>query len=164
MRAPGESRAPFCFPLSGMFFTLGEWGVLDVADVARAKLVIAKAVRHGAPLVVNADDAHLSAVARELGRPLTWISVGNAERVRAETGSADAAWVTDEGWLVRLESGASHRVAEVQAIPATLGGAALYNVSNALGVAALAHALGFPDDVTRAGLASFGASPESSPG
>ena len=84
MRAPGESRAPFCFPLSGMFFTLGEWGVLDVA--------------------------------------------------------------------------------EVQATPATLCGAALYNVSNALGAAALAHALGFPDDVIRAGLTVLGASPESSPG
>ena len=143
---------------------LGEWGVLTVDDVAKTKLIVAKAVRHGAPLVVNADDPHLSRVARALDRPLTWIAVDEADRARADAGPEGTAWIVEAGWLVRTRDEESVSLAEVQAIPATLGGAAVYNISNALGAAALAGALGLSDEAIRAGLLGFNASPEQSPG
>jgi UDP-N-acetylmuramyl tripeptide synthase len=143
---------------------LGEWGVLTVEDVARAKLVVAEAVRHGAPLVVNADDPCLSRVARDLDRPVTWIAVAASEEVRAHAGPTDVVWTLDEGWLARTHDGSTTRVVRAEAMPATLGGLAAYNVSNALGAAALAHALELPDEAIRTGLLGFESSPELSPG
>jgi len=143
---------------------LGEWGVLTVEDVATAKLVVAKAVRHGAPLIVNADDPYLPQVARGLARPLTWIAIDQSALVRAQAGSADTAWIVDDGWLVRLREEVAVPLVAIREIPATLGGAAAYNVSNALGAAALAAALGLSDEAIGSGLAAFDATPERSPG
>ena len=143
---------------------LGEWGILTVDDVASAKLTVAKAVRHGAPLVVNADDAVLARAARALGRPLTWIAIDEAVAVRTRMGAEDVAWVARDGWIVRLEGGSERPVVEISAVPATLGGAAAYNVSNALGAAALAYASGLDTDDIAAGLVAFDPSPQESPG
>lgn len=143
---------------------LGEWGILTVDDVATAKLTVAKAVRHGAPLVVNADDAVLARAARGLGRPLTWIAIDQATAVQAQMGPEDLAWVALDGWIVRLDGGTAVPVVEISSVPATLGGAAVYNVSNALGAAALGHACGLDAADIAAGLAAFDPSPEQSPG
>lgn len=143
---------------------LGEWGILTVDDVASAKLTVAKAVRHGAPMVVNADDDVLAGAARALGRPITWIAVDKAAAVSAQMGAEDVAWVARDGWIVRLDGGTAVPIVETSAVPATLDGAAIYNVSNALGAAALAFASGFDDSAIAAGLTGFDSSPDSSPG
>lgn len=141
---------------------LGEWGVHTVEDVAAAKLVIAKAVRHGAAMVVNADDPALAPAARSLGRPLIWITLEG--KGSAHIGPTDVVWTIEDGWLCRVEGHDTRRLVEVSAIPATMGGAARYNVRNALGAAALAGALGYSDEDIRSGLSGFDASPEQSPG
>jgi len=143
---------------------LGEWGVLTVDDVATAKLVVAKAVAHGAPMVVNADDPHLARIARTLGRPLTWIALDEAAHISSDLGPSDVAWIVEGGWLARTEGDQVTRVVEAAAIPATMRAAAAYNVSNALGAAALADALGLSPEVIRSGLVGFEATPERSPG
>jgi len=143
---------------------LGEWGILTVDDVATAKLTVAKAVRQGAPLVVNADDAVLARVARALGRPLTWIAIRQAAAVRAQMEPQDVAWLAQDGWIARLDGDTAVPVVEISALPATLGGAAIYNVSNALGAAALAQASGLTVADIASGLASFHPSPDQSPG
>lgn len=143
---------------------LGEWGVQTVNDVANAKLIVAKAVRHGGALVVNADDPQLSDAARALRRPLTWIAVDEVDRVQREAGSADVSWILDAGWLTRTLGDASDRVVEAHEIPATLNGTADYNISNALGAAALADAVGLSPEAIRSGLMAFDSSPEQSPG
>jgi UDP-N-acetylmuramyl tripeptide synthase len=143
---------------------LGEWGILTVDDVANAKLVVARAVRHGAPLVVNADDTVLTRAARALRRPLTWVAIGQAAAVRAEMEPQDVAWVAQDGWILRLDGGAAVPVLEISSLPASLDGAAIYNVSNALGAAALAHATGLSVTEIASGLAGFDASPQQSPG
>lgn len=143
---------------------LGEWGILTVDDVAAAKLIVAKAVRRGAPLVVNADDDVLARAARALRRPLTWIAIEKAAAVRAQMEPQDVAWVARDGWIARLDGGTAVPVVEISALPATLGGAAIYNVSNALGAAALAHASGLSVADIASGLAGFDPSPDQSPG
>lgn len=143
---------------------LGQWGILTVADVATAKLTVAKAVRHGAPLVVNADDEVLACAARTLGRPLTWIAIDQATAVRIQMDTEAVAWVVQDRWIVRLHGGNAEPVIEVSAVPATLGGTALYNTSNALGAAALAEASGLTVSDIAAGLADFDPSPAHSPG
>jgi UDP-N-acetylmuramyl tripeptide synthase len=151
---------------------LGEWGVATVQDVATAKLVVAKAVRHGVPLVVNADDPVLAPSARALGRPITWISADGAHPAASSgrrglpswVGPDEVAWIVREGWLVRKEPGSTAPLLDVTMVPAALGGLAAYNVANALGAAALARALGIDDHAIRQGLVSFDPTPERSPG
>jgi UDP-N-acetylmuramyl tripeptide synthase len=75
----------------------------------------------------------------------------------------DAAWLEDDTlWLAR--AGAVERVLGVADVPIALGGAARYNVRNALGAIGAAAALGFPTPAIRAGLAAFAPTPESNPG
>jgi UDP-N-acetylmuramyl tripeptide synthase len=143
---------------------LGEWGILTVDDVATAKLTVAKAVRHGKPLVINADDQVLARAARTLDRLITWTAVDRAAEVRTHLGPAEEAWVLQDGWIVRLYGSTSEPVIDVSEIPATLGGAAIYNVRNALGAAALAYSTGLDIAAIASGLAAFDSSPESSPG
>lgn len=143
---------------------LGEWGIVTVDDVATAKLTVAKAVRHGAPLVVNADDSVLMEAARRLARPLIVIAVDRSDAVRAEMGPQDVAWLAHDGWIVRFQGDTGVPIVEISAVPATLDGAAVYNVSNAMGAAALAGASGLGDSDIAAGLAGFDPSPGQSPG
>ncbi len=169
-RGLGVARAQAALVANVAEDHLGEWGVATVEDVASAKLVVARAVEHGAPLVINADDPVLAPAARALGRPITWISVegglGGPARTLAQ--SQETVWGLDDGWITRgvvgRSGGAPAQVVEAAKVPATLGGAAIYNVYNAMGAAALAHALGMGDVVIRNGLESFDPSPEKSPG
>lgn len=142
---------------------LGEWGIVDVDGVAEAKLVLAKAVRHGAPLIVNADDSVLYERALGLERDIVWYAADHPERVRERTG-AGTGWIVEDGWIVRLERGQRYAVVEVARIPATLSGAAGYNVSNAVGASALSHAIGLDDAAISAGLQAFDLTLEQSPG
>jgi cyanophycin synthetase len=52
----------------------------------------------------------------------------------------------------------------VDEVPIAYGGAALYNVENALGAAAMGLGLGLPIEALRAALRSFGADPEDNAG
>jgi len=143
---------------------LGEWGIFTVDDVAAAKLTVAQSVRHGAPLVVNADNAVLARAARALDRPLTWTAIDQASALRTQMEPQDVAWVAEDGWIAMLAGGTAVPIVEISAVPATLDGAAIYNVSNALGAAALAHASGLSVLDIASGLASFDPSPDQSPG
>src|SRR5947209_3448233 len=51
---------------------LGEFGVLDLPSLAAAKLVIARAVKPGGRIVLNAADPELLAAAGRLAAPVTW--------------------------------------------------------------------------------------------
>jgi UDP-N-acetylmuramyl tripeptide synthase len=143
---------------------LGEWGILSVTDVASAKLTLAKAVRHGRPLVVNADDSVLAQAAGALNRPVTWIAVDASSAVLRESGPNDEAWVVQDGWIVRVYGSTLEPVVAVSDVPATYGGAAVFNIRNALGAAALAYASGLTLAEVATGLAGFDPSPENSPG
>jgi cyanophycin synthetase len=114
---------------------LGEFGVHGLDDIADVKMVVARAVRSGGTLVINADDPRLVARARGLAAHVVGFTVSEAER------------------LIRVNE-----------IPVTFGGAAKHNVANAMTAALLAKALGIPDETIAAGLASFRGLPEENPG
>ncbi len=147
---------------------LGEWGVHAPSDIADAKLVVRRAVTNGV-LVINADDSLLAQKARELDQPIQWISAGGqaAATDSAVQGQAGPAWpqwsVTDDS-LVRRDSGGTTLLLRAAELPSALGGAARYNIYNALGAAALAYAMGAPDDAVTAGLTAFGTTPTDNPG
>ena len=144
---------------------LGDYGIETVPDLARAKLVVAKALGPGGVLVAPADEPQASAaVVRQLdsltarGVRVAWTALDPATDA---PGPLAAAVVDDQ---VALGDGGWRPLCPVGAIPAALGGAARHVVRNALTAAALARALGLGDDAIAAGLRAFRSDPDDNPG
>ena len=66
--------------------------------------------------------------------------------------------------LVLVGGGTREALGRVSELPITAGGAARYNVANALAAAAAAEGLGVPVDAMRATLCRFGLDPSDNPG
>jgi UDP-N-acetylmuramyl tripeptide synthase len=149
---------------------VGSYGIDDLAAMTHVKAVIAEAARGAGTVVLNAADPRLAALADafEGTRVVLFADLDGAEdarptieRHRAKGGEVV---VTSGGRLVRTRGpGRAPRAAPatetelgtVATIPLAFGGAARFNVANALGVAAAAGALGLPDDAIRRALVSF---------
>jgi UDP-N-acetylmuramyl tripeptide synthase len=116
---------------------LGEWGIEDLAATAQMKLVVAKGLRPGGALVCNAECAPLVEAAAPLG-PL-WFGVEPA---------ADRAAFVRDGWIVAH----GEPLVPLAEVPITLGGAARFNVENALAAALVGLGLGLPRAAVAAGL------------
>ena len=144
---------------------VGEWGVGDLRTLAETKLVVGRAVLPGGRLVLNADDAHLVAVAPLARAPILWTSLDPGAPVLAahRATGGDACWVED-GMIVLAQGGTRTEVLPVADAPMTIGGAARHNIYNALGAVALAAVAGLPLDAIRAGLRQFHGTSHDNPG
>jgi cyanophycin synthetase len=143
----------------------GEWGIHDLGALAAAKLVVARAIGPSGRLVLNADDPQLAAAAARLTVPLFWISLERDHPVlRAHLDRGGDAAFLDGRELVVVRNGARAAVTAVGAVPITLDGAARHNVHNALGVIALATALGLSPEQIAPGLQRFRGTPDENPG
>lgn len=132
---------------------LGEFGVGDLAALTRAKLVIGRAIGPDGLLVLNADDPELVREAAELSTPTAWFSLAPL------TPGRPGAWLDDD--VLTLPTGP---VIDVNEIPITLGGAARYNVANALAALLAGAKLGLSREAMAKGLAGFTGSPDENPG
>lgn len=160
---------------------LGDYGITELADMARVKAVVWSGVRAGGKRIAHA--ACPVSMAHLRGEVPGWI--GGADWVlftrlsRDALGARDATAAAElathlarggEAWLVEGEHIVHHRGADVSRvvavadIPATFGGAATHNVENALAAAALASALGATHEDIARGLAGFGLRPSDNPG
>lgn len=145
---------------------LNEWGTPDLPSLTESKLI---PVRVADVAVLNADDPELT---RAAGRG----SAGMAERVWFSLEATNpllvehlasggrATWLADETLWASAATGGATRVADVSDVPMTLGGAARYNIANALAAVATALELGLPLDAIRTGLAAFASGPDDNPG
>ena len=143
----------------------GEYGIHSLADLARAKLVVAHALGSGGLLVLNADDPELVAASAGLRCRTGWFSLDedNAFVAAARQAGAPACSPRD-GHLWLWTPSDEHDLGEIAAMPLTLGGAARHNIANAAGAALLAHALGIAPAQVAAVLARFGARHGDNPG
>ena len=133
---------------------MGEHGVHDLAMLADVKLVVARAVSPMGYVILNADDALLAERASHLDRALAWFGLEPAV-VLARAGEGRAAIVRDER-LVLVQGVESVDLLPVAAVPITFGGAARYNLSNALGAALAAWCMGVAPSTIRDVLSRFG--------
>lgn len=142
----------------------GEYGIDDLDGLAQAKLLIARGLRPGGLLVLNADDAQLCSNAPS-GNRLAWFALDfNAPTLREARTAGVATCGVTEGRL--LLSGA-HGIEDLGAVvdmPLTVGGAARYNIANLAGAALLADALGIPAPSIARVFARFGAQRSDNPG
>lgn len=132
---------------------LGDYGVDDVATMARVKAVVAGAARR---VVLNAEDAQLVALAPGLGAEVTWFG-GDGRR-------GEHAWFVRDGQIMARDARGERTLLAIADVPIAFGGRAPYNVANALAAAALAHALELPDTAIVTGLRDFTSSATDNPG
>ncbi len=139
---------------------LGESAVYSLADLAEAKLVVARALAGIRPLVLNADDPALVAAAQRLSCPTAWFSLVPAHPTLAAARLRGALTATLRGDQLMLGLGADERaITSITRVPITIGGAARYNVSNALAAMLVGSLLGLDDTALAQGLASLTNSP-----
>jgi len=144
---------------------LGEYGINTVAEMAGVKFIVRRALSTDAPLILNADDPESVRMAASVSNRITWFSLDASHPVlQAQLEKQGGAAYLSDGWLVLAENGKSRKIISVKDIPVTFGGAARYNISNALGAMALCHALGVGDEALATGLKKFSGNADENPG
>ena len=144
---------------------LGEYGINSVAEMAEAKFIVRRALSADAPLILNADDPESVALAATIPNRIIWFGLHAGKGVlQRQLPDNSAATYLDDGWLMLAEGGETRRIIKAEEVPVTFGGAARYNISNALGAMALCHVLGADDQALAAGLKAFSGSAEVNPG
>lgn len=144
---------------------LGEFGVHDLEAIAEAKLVVSRAIEAGENLVLNAEDPAIVRLASRLGLRPTWFAIdSDSTTMRHHIDAGGDACVVEDGWFVAIKAGKRAQLVPVADAPITFEARSRYNVSNALGAIALARALDISDNAIRAGLYSFGQTPDQNPG
>jgi UDP-N-acetylmuramyl tripeptide synthase len=141
---------------------LGEFGVHDLDALAECKFVVARAARH---LVLNADDPVVKRHGERQAIPTTWFSLDAGDPfVTAHVEAGGSACFLERGRLVLAKENAKVALAEVADVPITLGGAARYNVANALAAIGVADRLGLGAKAIGEGLRRFESTAQSNPG
>jgi cyanophycin synthetase len=136
---------------------LGEFGVHDLETLAEVKLLVARALGEGAPLVLNADDDRLRRRGLALAHPIIWFTLDPAQpAVAAHLATGGRAALANGDTLVLAEGTRRTTVANIAELPITLGGAARHNVANALAAIGAAAGLGLALDAVRGALRRFG--------
>jgi len=145
---------------------LGDYGVETVADLAEAKLVVAKALPEGGTLVAPADEPEATAAVGRQREALEARGVRIAWTALAPGPGAPGPLTASivDGAIVLRDKNGWRAICGVAEVPAALDGAARHVVRNALTAAALAEALGLGDDAIAAGLRSFKSDETDNPG
>ncbi|MBK6728184.1 MAG: Mur ligase [Xanthomonadales bacterium] len=141
----------------------GEYGIDTLADLADVKLTLARALRPGARIVVNADDSVLRERALKLEAPVAWFALDAAQARQWAKADMPTCGLRARRVVLTL-AGVEHDLGEIDALPLTLDGAARYNIHNLLGAALAAALLGVDIAHLRAVMASFGRERADNPG
>ena len=140
---------------------LGEYGVMDVEALADTKFTVSKAVRNSGTLILNADDARLKSRGKAFDGDVAWYGLSLTAE---ECLSADRAALVHHDVFTLCQNGELIPILPVADFSPALGGAATYNVSNALGAILLMSVLGVSPDRLAQGLLNFESSAADNPG
>jgi UDP-N-acetylmuramyl tripeptide synthase len=144
---------------------MGEYGINTLAEMTEAKFIVRRALAKDAPIILNLDDAESVRMAAKLDNKIIWfgLDAGHPLLQKHLEKQGKAAYLSD-GWLVLADGKEARKIIRAQDIPITFGGAARYNISNALGAMALCHVLGVADEALAAGLRTFSGDADTNPG
>ena len=146
---------------------VGTDGINSKEDLARVKrLVVAQAKRMA---VLNADDPLCVGLAEGLtAERLCFVSYSPDNLVikRQVDRGAPAVWLDESETpkIVLFDGAMRHDLIPIADLPIAMGGAARYNIRNAMFASALAFGLGEPLDMIRQGLRTFSSDQSSNPG
>jgi len=144
---------------------LGQYGVNTVEELAIAKFAVHRTLASGGILALNADDDYVVDEAGRTQANLCWFSLDPAHSLisDAKNKGLTCAWL-EKDHLVYFDGKRAYSIVKVHDIPITMGGAADYNIRNALGALCLAKAMGIDDNAIAAGLCGFNNDAKDNPG
>lgn len=143
---------------------LGLRGINTLEDLADVKSVVVEAVPRDGTAVLNADDPHVAAMARNCNGEILWFTTAAegsetaamVERHCRRGGSALVLARTPRGEAIVLRQGQrAMQLSFTHLLPATFGGRARFNVVNAMAAAGACFASGAHLHDIRAGLRTF---------
>jgi UDP-N-acetylmuramoylalanine-D-glutamate ligase len=143
---------------------LGQYGITTVDDLAQVKLSVHRALRPGGKLVLNADNPFVVSAA-PAHSPAVWFSLSpQTAQIRTARAKGEPCGWYEADMLMLSDGSAETALIDARSVPLTLGGAARYNIENALAAALAARALGVSDDAIQAVLARFRSDAKDNPG
>ena len=158
-------RAQACLITNVAADHLGEYGVIDLAALSEVKFLLARAVKPGGRLVLNADDPQLVKQSQHFAGETIWFSLSPGRSgIAAWLAAGGEAAILEDDRLVLARGDTRLPVLAVEDFPLGLRGVAQYNLANALGAIGLASALGLPVEAMADGLAGFHGGPAENPG
>jgi cyanophycin synthetase len=152
---------------------LGLKGIDTLEDLAWVKSVVVEAVARDGWSILNADDEHCVRMRKRAGGQLCFFSLKGGEDemspfLRRHVERGGLAVVREPGpsggEIVVYEHGDRLPFMNAGEIPATLRGAAEFNVANALAAIAMTYVHGVTPNLMRAALHTFNTSFEQTPG
>ena len=144
---------------------LGEYGVQNLSHMVETKFIIQHGLADDGMLVLNADDTEIVKFSKSVSREICWFSLDNSNpAITNHIHTGGKACTVDNSQIVYHENGTATKLLSIQAIPATMNGAAVHNISNCLGAIALAKSLKINDKPIITGLRNFGYSFADNPG
>ncbi len=143
---------------------LGHYGINTVEELALVKLSVHRALRTGGVLVLNGDDPLVIAAA-PAAVAVWWFSLSPdaAPILAARAAQTPCGWL-EGGMLMLFDSTGITTLIAAQDVPICLGGAARYNIENALAASLAARALGLSVAAIRSALAAFRPDAQDNPG
>ena len=141
-------------------------GIHTLPELAEVKSTICRITKPDGWVILNADDAHVAAVARRVRGQVAFFTLGGrgsriVARHRARGGRA---YLVNRGTMVEANGSDETEIVDIARIPLTIGGLAPHNVANALAAAGGARGLGATIAQVRTGLGDFAPTGERSPG
>ncbi len=144
---------------------LGEYGINTVAELAQVKFAIRHGLRDGGVLILNADDAPVVAEAARLGLQACWFSLKpDVPQIVAARASGQLFGFVEDGAIWLQNGSQAQRVIATADVPIAMGGAAAYNVSNALAACCLCSTMGIAVEAMTHTLKTFRSDPQDNPG
>ena len=139
----------------------GQDGIETLEDLVFIKSLVAERVREGGTLVLNADDEQLARLAAhprvsKVSKRVVYFSLREDHAlIRKHLDAGGTAFHVRGGWVVEAEGAECRRVLRAAEVPATMNGAAEFQVANVLACVAACRAHGVPAGQVAAALATF---------
>jgi cyanophycin synthetase len=143
----------------------GEYGVFSLDDLAQVKLSIAKGLKPGGLLVLNAGDVQLARHGSDRAANTAWFARDWQHPVLQQK-LAEGAMVCapDHGHLSIHQNGLVHDLGKIEDMPLSFNGVAAYNIENMAAAALCGFALGFALEAIAHTLMHFGLHANDNPG
>jgi folylpolyglutamate synthase/dihydropteroate synthase len=145
---------------------LGQYGVNTLAALTETKFAVGKTLADDGVLVANADDEQTGNYmdsARQ--HNLCWFSLDKSnQRIQRQISLRQPCCFVDKKHLNYFDGESFIDICAVDDVPMTLNGAALHNISNALGAIGVAMAMGYTPRAIAEGLRKFYSDASDNPG
>jgi cyanophycin synthetase len=144
---------------------LGIGDINTIEELAQLKSVVPASVFPSGYVVLNAEDELVSAMASKVKAQVAYFSLDPEHPIfKAHVDQGGLGAVYENGYLSIIRGDWTLRIEEAVNMPITLGGKARFMIQNALAASLAAFAQGVKIEQIRAGLTSFVASADQTPG